>query len=108
MTDDDLKSLLLTHSTEIRRHFDVALERMDKQFALVSEAITQVDQKLDRVVGELGETIERTAADTQAMVKFSHAELDRRVRTLEESHRSLEEMVASLAARVERIENSAH
>ena len=25
------------------------------------------------------------------MIKFSHAELDRRVRTLEESHRSLEE-----------------
>jgi hypothetical protein len=35
------------------------------------------------------------------MIKFSHAELDRRVRTLEES-------VADLQTRVERLESSTH
>ena len=42
------------------------------------------------------------------MIKFSHAELDSRVRTLEESHRSLEATVGSLTARIERLENSTH
>lgn len=45
--------------------------------------------------------MERGFADTQAMIKFSHAELDRRVRTLEED-------VASLEARVDRLESSTH
>jgi chaperonin cofactor prefoldin len=42
------------------------------------------------------------------MIKFSHAELDRRVRTLETDHRSLEETVANLQARLERLESSTH
>lgn len=107
MADEELKSLLLAQSIEIRRHFDVSVERMEARFVLLAEAIAQVDQKVVRAVDRIDETIERTAAETQAMVKFSHAELDRRVRLLEESHRSLEETVATLAARVERLEDSA-
>jgi len=40
------------------------------------------------------------------MIKFSHAELDRRVRTLEQNQRALEETVADLQSRVERLETS--
>ena len=41
-------------------------------------------------------------ANTRKMrIKFSHAELDRRVRALELSQRALEEGVASLIARLE-------
>lgn len=43
----------------------------------------------------------RGFADTQAMIKFSHAELDRRVRALEEG-------LSGLQARVERLETSTH
>ncbi|HUP64046.1 MAG TPA: hypothetical protein VM557_02045 [Thermoanaerobaculia bacterium] len=42
------------------------------------------------------------------MIRFSHAELDRRVRAIEESHRSLEDAVSDLQARVERLESSTH
>jgi len=49
------------------------------------------------------------------MIKFSHAELDRRLRsveqgqsTLEDSQRSLESTVAEIQARLERIESSTH
>ena len=108
VSDDDLKNLFVTHSTEIRRHFDVAVERMDKRFDLLSEAVTQLDRKLDRTADRLDEKIERTAAETQAMIKFSHAELDRRVRNLEENQRLLQDMVTNLTARIERIENSTH
>ena len=40
-------------------------------------------------------------ADTQAMIKFSHAELDRRIRALEDGY-------ADLLVRVERLEETTH
>jgi hypothetical protein len=52
--------------------------------------------------------MDRGFADTQAMIKFSHAELDRRMRTIEDSHRALEATVVDLQARVERLESSTH
>ncbi|HXG59316.1 MAG TPA: hypothetical protein VNL91_09870 [Thermoanaerobaculia bacterium] len=42
------------------------------------------------------------------MIKFSHAELDRRIRALEETQSRLEEAIADLQARVERLEGSPH
>lgn len=42
------------------------------------------------------------------MIKFSHAELDRRVRALKDTHHSLEESLAQLQARVERLESGTH
>jgi uncharacterized protein YceH (UPF0502 family) len=43
----------------------------------------------------------RGFSDTQAMIKFSHAELDRRVRALEEG-------LADVQARLDRLEGSTH
>ena len=108
MTDDEVKDLVANHSVEMRRHFDLVLERMDRRFDLVSEGLTHLDQKIDRSVSRLDDNIARTAADTQAMIKFSHAELDQRVRALEENHRSIAETVANLTARLERLESSTH
>ncbi len=45
--------------------------------------------------------MERGFAETQAMIKFSHAELDRRVSKLEQSF-------ADLQARIERLETTTH
>lgn len=45
--------------------------------------------------------MERGFVETQAMIKFSHAELDRRVRALESG-------LADLQARVDRLEGSTH
>ena len=65
MTDENLKNILSTHSTEIRRHFDVAVEHIEKRFDLLSESVTQLDQKVDRTVNGLHEEIKRGFADTQ-------------------------------------------
>ena len=43
-------------------------------------------------------------ADTQAMIKFSHAELDRRVRYMEQTLQTLEERFMGLQTRVDRLE----
>jgi DNA repair exonuclease SbcCD ATPase subunit len=150
MTDDELKRLMRAQTTEIRHHFDVAMESnrheigliaekvirldekftgldekfigldqkftgldekfigldekfigLDEKFIGLDEKFTRLDEKLDKTSANLSQRIEQTAAETQAMIKFSHADLDRRLRTVEES-------VSDLQARVERIESSTH
>ena len=59
MTEDDLKRLLDSATGEMRRHFDVALERTEKRFDQLAEAIANVDAKLDRHVERLDERIDR-------------------------------------------------
>lgn len=86
---------------ETRRHFDVVAERLDRRIDIVIETVAAVDEKLDRRTAEIEERMERGFADTQAMIRFSHAELERRVRTLEQG-------VADLTARVERLETTTH
>jgi len=85
----------------MRRHFDVALERNDAKFQLLAESVgTRIDQLASEIV-RLEEKMDRGFAETQAMIRFSHAELDRRLRTLEET-------VSSLQSRVERLESTVH
>ncbi len=86
---------------ETRRHFDVSIQRLEKRFDLLAEALAGVDERLDSKTADLEEGMERGFAETQAMIKFSHAELDRRVRALEEGF-------ADLQGRVERLEGSTH
>ena len=91
-----------------RDFFQVLNEATRHEIGLVAEKVVRVDEKLDNVRNELEERMERGFAETQAMIKFSHAELDRRMRTLEESQRTLEESVSDVLARVERLEGSTH
>jgi predicted nuclease with TOPRIM domain len=68
MNDDDLKRLF----EETRRHFDekaAETESVDLRFDRLTERIDNLEERMDRGF-----------ADTQGMIKFSHAELDRRVR----------------------------
>lgn len=88
-------------TAEMRRHFDVATEAMEHKVQLVAEAVQAVDRKLDREVSELKEIMDRRFSDTQAMIKFSHAELERRVSRLEDA-------LTELQSRVERLETTAH
>ena len=93
---------------EFRRHVDVRFEHLESRVDAVAESVAVVDEKLDREAESIREEMRRGFADTQAMIKFSHAELDRRVRTLEEGYRSLEEIITDLQARVDRLEGSTH
>ncbi len=83
--------------------FDVVTEATRGDLRLVAESVALSHERIDRSASFVGEHVERTAAETQAMIKFSHAEIDRRMRTLEESRRSLEDAVADLQARVDRL-----
>ncbi|MGK2856284.1 MAG: hypothetical protein ACSLFQ_03655 [Thermoanaerobaculia bacterium] len=97
MIDEELRSLLAAMrddqaaaNADTRRHFDVANEATRHELHLVAEAVAQGNEKLDRRAIALDEAIQRTAAETQAMIKFSHDELQRPVRTLENSVANLQ------------------
>ncbi len=75
---------------ENRRYFDVAMESNGHEIRLIAEKVIRLDEKLDQKTATLEQKIEQTATETQAMIKFSHAELDRRMRALEVSQRTLE------------------
>jgi hypothetical protein len=63
---------------ETQRHIDVMIQRVDHRLEFVAEGVVAVDQKLDRRCDALGEQVDNGIAETQAMIKFSHTELERR------------------------------
>jgi hypothetical protein len=81
MTDDNLKRLLEANAARIE--------------TMIDGKTNAIEQRMD-----LG------FADTQAMIKFSHAELDRRVRFMEQTLQVLEDKFATLNTRVERLEET--
>jgi iron uptake system EfeUOB component EfeO/EfeM len=97
MNDDELRGLF----EETRRHFDVVAERLERRIDAVAESVTVLDEKLDRRIDDVEQRMDRGFAETQAMIKFSHAELDRRVRALEQA-------MSDLQSRVEKLESITH
>lgn len=123
MNDEELKRLLQANAAETRRQFEATAERLTAEnrhffqisteelkheIGLIAENVTRVEEKLDREAADIRQEMRKGFAETQAMIKFSHAELDRRVHSLEENLRSLEDTVSDLQARVERLETSTH
>lgn len=101
MDDNDLKRLLEAQSAETRRHFELIAERTEAKVEAVSEAVSLLGTDLRGQIRRVEEKVDHGFADTQAMIKFSHAELDRRVLRLEEA-------LANLQARVEKLESTIH
>jgi hypothetical protein len=92
----------MTHDEmdEIRRHFDVVAESLVGKIQQVAEGHGLLVAGQERIVAGLDrlETrIDRFELELKGMVNLSFSELDRRVRTLEES-------LAALAGRVGRLE----
>jgi len=123
MTDDELKRLLDANAAENRRHFNETAERLSTEnrrffelateglrheIHLVAEGVSDTREALSRETADVRDVMRRGFAETQAMIKFSHAELDRRVSALEESQRTVDQTLADMQARLERLESSTH
>ena len=102
--DEELRKAIENTASEMRRHFDTVAERLESKIATVAEGVISTNERLDRfeeridrfetkVLGEFNEV--------QSMIRFSHHDLDRRMRLLEET-------VSDLQVRVERLESTAH
>src|ERR1044071_4268610 len=99
MDEKDFKRLLDEQAKRLENRFDVSIERVEKRFDLLAETVEHLGEKLDRETASIRQEMRQGFAETQAMIKFSHAELDRRVRALEDG-------MASLQSRVERLERA--
>lgn len=82
MSDDEFKSLFETMRQDnaaahsgTRRHFDIALDVAKHRIGLVAEGIELTREALNQEATGIREEVRRTASETQAMIKFSHAEL---------------------------------
>ena len=80
---------------EIKRHFGVVAEGLEKKIQLVGEAVSGLGAKVDR----LEQKMDRGFEEVKAMIKFSYSELDRRVSSLEASVTNLDSRLQKLEAR---------
>jgi hypothetical protein len=100
MNDEDLRRLLDAHATRIEKAFESRL-------AGIEAAIVALDRKIDEKTNGVESRMDLAFADTQAMIKFSHAELDRRIKYMEQTLQTLEDRFAGLQTRVDRLEETA-
>ena len=89
------KDEMRTQQAETRRHFDVVAEGLRSQVQLVAEGVSAVDQRLDRFQRK----VEEEFAETRAAIRFSYAQLERRILDLEGNYAALNERVERLEFR---------
>jgi chromosome segregation ATPase len=82
---------------ETKRYFGVIAEGLQTEIRQVAEGVANVDEKLDREMTSLREENEQAHREILSAIKFSYAELDRRITTIEGE-------VSSLKSRMERLE----
>ena len=78
LAKEDLKSF----QEEIVHQFHVISQGVIDQVKQVAEGVANVNEKLDRRFNELKAEIQETRQEVLAAVKFSYAELDKRLTTL--------------------------
>jgi predicted nucleic acid-binding Zn-ribbon protein len=95
-------------ATENQHFFAAGAEALRHEIQLIAESVTGTREALNREAAGIREEVRRTATETQAMIKFSHAELDRRISSLERTQNRLEDALTELQTRVERLEGSTY
>lgn len=84
---------------EVKRHFNVVAEQLGGQIRLVAEGVSGLDARIDREIRALREEMRSEFEETRAMIRLSYAELDQRIRRLEDGFATLETRVGRLEAR---------
>jgi hypothetical protein len=84
-------------AAETALRFEVVAEALRGDVALVAEGVTALSGRLDRVEANLRQEIVRVEQELGAMIRFSYAELDRKIQ-------ALEGRVSDVESRLERLE----
>jgi len=92
------KKDLTSFKEEIVQQFHASIEGIRDEVRRLAEGVATVNEKLDNIHKELTTEIQETRQEVLAAVKFSYAELDKRLTTLEQEF-------LDLKLRVEKIEN---
>jgi hypothetical protein len=95
-----------TTAAETRRHFDVAAEGLRGDIQLVAEGVTALSERVDRLEVNLREDVLRGQRELSAMIRFSYAELDRKIQGLEARVGELGQRYVELEGRLRRLETT--
>ncbi len=95
VTKEDLQGF----QEEIVHQFHVISEDVISRVKQVAEGVANVNDKLDRRFGELKSEIQETRQEVLAAVKFSYAELDKRITALEKEFLELKHRVEKIESR---------
>lgn len=93
---EEQRQLLQEFAGETRRQFEIVAESLRGEIRLVAEGVALANESIESV----GRRMDSEFGEVKAAMKFSFAELDRRIVSLETGFRSLD-------ARVKRLETSA-
>ena len=91
VTKDEMRSQL----AETRRHMGVLVEAVRDEVRQVAEGVANVAQRLAR----FEQKVETEFTETRAAIRFSYAQLERRIQELEGNYAALSERVGCLEAR---------
>ena len=95
VTKEDLK----TFKEEIVHQFHIISEGLRSDVMQVAEGVVTVSEKLDRGHQELRKEIQETRQEVLSAIKFSYAELDKRLTTLEKEFLELRNRVDRMESR---------
>lgn len=84
---------------EIIHQSHIISEGVISQVKLVAEGVMNLDEKFSREITSFRKENEQAHQETQAMIKFSYAELDRRISTLESEFQELKRRVDQIERR---------
>lgn len=85
-------------AVENRRHFEVVAEGLRSDIQQIAEGHQVLLDGQNRIEARLLERVNEVERELGAMIKFSYADLDRRIHNLEDT-------VSTLASRIEHIES---
>jgi len=94
-TKDELEAKL----AETRRHTGVLVEAVRGEVRQVAEGVVNLNEKLDREMTALRQEMRTEFGEVKSMLKFSYAELDRRIRSLEEGFGALQARIGAVETR---------
>lgn len=84
---------------EIVHQFHLISEDVISQMKLVAEGVMNLDEKFTREITGFRKESEHAHQEMMAMIKFSYAELDKRVSTLESEVRELKHRIDQIERR---------
>ena len=99
MTPDEraeITKLIGVYADETRSQIQFLAENMDARFEKVDARLDKMDTRLDRFEHEM----HREFAEVRGMIKFSYADLDRRLTTLEAGHENVTSRLSLLEAKL--------
>ena len=99
ITRKEFLDILNDFKGDILHQFRVISEDLTTKVQQVAEGVSNLDEKFDRRLDELTSVNESQHRDILAAIKFSYAELDRRLTTLEREMETLKQRMEKLERR---------